>query len=304
MGSGRAVGERKLPVPGGSRALDITAPGERVEYVSTQGGIRWFYRMSFGALLPDGLVDGRVGLWSQESTTYQAGRRYVERWNDAPHTPVFSKIANFGSKLTRRGDVLGGWTPMFSDGAGHMASGFADGLTSLYREDGTLIGTTDELAGFGRFAVPPEEAGYRLEMSATSTISDLSTEVGIAWTFRSGHVDGDELAPLPVIAARFQPQLDSTNTAPAGRPFDIPLTVVSQDGVPAPTLSRLTVDVSYDDGRTWQPATVKKLGSRGFVATVRHPGGSGYVSLRASAADTAGNTVTQHVIRAYKFAKR
>jgi hypothetical protein len=34
---------------------------------------------------------------------------------------------------------------------------------------------------------------------------------------------------------------------------------------------------------------------------VRHPAGSGYVSLRATASDTNGNTVTQTIVHAYRY---
>ncbi|GAA0926792.1 hypothetical protein GCM10009560_28950 [Nonomuraea longicatena] len=37
---------------------------------------------------------------------------------------------------------------------------------------------------------------------------------------------------------------------------------------------------------------------------LRHPAGDGFVSLRAKATDTSGNTVEQTVIRAYRIAAR
>ena len=42
-------------------------------------------------------------------------------------------------------------------------------------------------------------------------------------------------------------------------------------------------------------------GGHGWTATVQHPAGTGHVSLRATARDTAGNTVTQRVIQAYRL---
>lgn len=54
--------------------------------------------------------------------------------------------------------------------------------------------------------------------------------------------------------------------------------------------------MSYDDGATWVVAPVVK-----GAAVVRHPQGQGFVSLRATASDTAGNTVTQTVIHAYRY---
>jgi len=59
--------------------------------------------------------------------------------------------------------------------------------------------------------------------------------------------------------------------------------------------------VSYDDGRTWKHVVV--LGPLGekAVAVVPSPRGSGFVSLRASATDTAGNTVRETIVRAYRY---
>ena len=57
--------------------------------------------------------------------------------------------------------------------------------------------------------------------------------------------------------------------------------------------------MSYDDGRTWRP--VRLTGSGGDrVAHLRHPDRPGSVSLRAEATDTAGNTVQQTIVRAYR----
>jgi hypothetical protein len=56
--------------------------------------------------------------------------------------------------------------------------------------------------------------------------------------------------------------------------------------------------VSYDEGARWTPAVVRKAGQR-FEALLDHPDGAPYVSLRASAQDSDGNTVEQTLIRAY-----
>jgi hypothetical protein len=58
-----------------------------------------------------------------------------------------------------------------------------------------------------------------------------------------------------------------------------------------------TLDVSFDDGATWQPAQLSRAGD-GWSADFQALHG-GYVSLRASAWDSAGNKITQEVIRAY-----
>jgi hypothetical protein len=58
-------------------------------------------------------------------------------------------------------------------------------------------------------------------------------------------------------------------------------------------VDRLTVDVSYDDGATWQSAPVS-----GGRVIVNNPAG-GAVSLRATAIDQAGNRVDQTFKSAY-----
>lgn len=61
---------------------------------------------------------------------------------------------------------------------------------------------------------------------------------------------------------------------------------------------RLAVQVSYDDGKTWQPTQVQQHNGH-WTISLTHPAVKGYVSLRAAATDTAGNTVEQTTTRAY-----
>ena len=77
---------------------------------------------------------------------------------------------------------------------------------------------------------------------------------------------------------------------------------VSHPDARPPRLSSVTLEVSTDDGRTWR--TVKLSRPRpgvgryraGLPAGTLPPGGA--LSLRISAADTAGNHTEQTIIRA------
>jgi hypothetical protein len=149
--------------------------------------------------------------------------------------------------------------------------------------------------------VPEQPGAYRLEASATRGDIDVSTQVSGVWTFRSGHVAGETPAKLPIQVVRFTPTLDGRNAAAAGRRFEIPVTVQRQPGAPAAAVQRISVEISYDDGRTWRQAPLRKTRD-GWSATAVHPAGEGFASLRAGATDTAGNTVAQTVIHAYRLA--
>ncbi|WP_433258203.1 hypothetical protein ACQPYK_22775 [Streptosporangium sp. CA-135522] len=95
----------------------------------------------------------------------------------------------------------------------------------------------------------------------------------------------------------FAPPLDERNTAPAGKAYAVPVTVRAQPGSAAGTVRALAVDVSYDDGATWQKAPVA-----GGIVFLRHPAVVGFVSLRARATTASGVTADQTIIRAYRIA--
>ena len=78
------------------------------------------------------------------------------------------------------------------------------------------------------------------------------------------------------------------------------LAATHQQGSIAPAVRQMSVEVSYDDGATWEEASVE--GSRGdFVASYRHAAAGDYVSLRIHARDTAGGRLDQTLIRAYRL---
>ncbi|MEU7900626.1 S8 family serine peptidase [Nonomuraea sp. NPDC049152] len=296
---GRAASGAVLP---GRRISDLltatrfTTPSVRTEYVNTDGGARW--RRFFWEHGPDG---GETALESP-LTDYTPRRTYRESWNRGVFSPVLvpaDEADEDSGGLTRAGDYIWANVPMYGDGAGHAGRGATTrARTALYR-DGVLVAEHPELGGRG-FRVPPGGADYRLvvetERGAPAT---LSTRTFTAWTFRSEYAESDHRLPLPVSVVRFSPALDARNTAPGGGTYRIPVRLERQPGSTAGGVRHLTVEVSFDDGVTWSPAQIRK----GQV-TVNHPAAVGFVSLRAKAADTAGNTVEQTVIRAYRIAFR
>ncbi|RKR88471.1 subtilase family protein [Micromonospora pisi] len=287
------------PTGGWAVGLPVVVPGQRVEYYNTDDGVRWDQALEFTLPDADGYPATQTVLQVPAPVQYQAGRHYQNVWNGAPYGPSFPEPRWPDQGIFRQGNMIGVDLPIFSDAAGNPGGSLTEtARTALYR-NGKLV---DEVPnpGWGRFDVPAGKADYRLTVSATRNVADLATSTEVAWTFRSGEGPVDEIAKLPAMAIRYAPKLDAGNAAPDGREFDIPVTVARQPGAPSAQVRQLTVEVSYDDGRTWRNASVK-AGKSGWTASVRHPNGAAYVSLRAKATDSAGNTVTQKVIRAYKL---
>ncbi|MEU5551977.1 S8 family serine peptidase [Micromonospora sp. NPDC047793] len=235
------------------------------------------------------------------SERYRAGRSYRDVWNAAPIGPTLLRNDTPFSSASRIEDFMRIDIPLHGDAAGHGGVSNGDsGRTALYRGDELVeeyIGALD--AGFGFFEVPPEAASYRLETASRRSFTELSTEVALTWRFRSARPAGDDWERLPVMVVRFDPKLDRDAAAPAGKRLDIPLRVLGNEGA-AVTPKKVTVQVSYDDGETWQPVTVTSAGTK-WTATVQHPRSGGYVSLRTSVTDREGNSLDQTIIRAYRL---
>ncbi|MGI5215529.1 S8 family serine peptidase [Plantactinospora sp. CA-290183] len=292
---GRKLAWAVLPesVMGGfAHPVTFPLPATRTEYYNTDGRARWF--RSVDEMTGSGQTQAYLTSLVAPPVAYRAGQSYQEQWSRGVFGPTVAAPPYEHQWVTRLGDTLYVQAPLYGDGVGRAGfSSIATGRITLLRDGEPLT----ELDGLnGELTVPPEAADYRLTMTGErGGPATLSTRVEVTWTFRSAHVDGDAPSRLPLSTVRFSPRVDSDNTAPAGQTGTVPVTVTAQPDSGAGANRSLTVEASYDDGTSWHPVEV----SAG-QALVRHPETPGYVSLRATATDTAGNTVTQTVVRAYK----
>ncbi|ONI92392.1 peptidase S8 [Saccharothrix sp. ALI-22-I] len=267
-----------LPVPGGDEAVD---------YV-TADDVRWHWLMSQSEGM-SGKAD-----YSIDERSYLKGRTYEERFN----FPVFGPglPASRYEYLGRLGDVIQVFVPLVNDGANNLGgSAYSSARTTLYR-DGQKIGETTNPGG--RFTVPAGAAGYRAELDFVRApgVSEFTSRVTGAWTFRSDTVPGEQSRKLPISVVRFTPELDANGGTRAGRVLRIPLTVAQQQGADNGRVRKVEIDVSFDDGKTWSKVPV--VGGAAFVRNTAQPG---YASLRAKGSDSKGNTFEHSVIRAYKI---
>ncbi|AWS41732.1 S8 family serine peptidase [Streptosporangium sp. 'caverna'] len=279
-----------IKYPVGVELPGIPLPGTRTEYYV--GNTAWESIVQEGIEGAD--FPTLLAQLGRPATTRAAGRKDTERWNGAVHglpmTPAYPEYPIVERRVDELLLRLGG----YADAEGHLGYSEADGVggrIAVYR-DGKLVGERE--GAYAGFDMDPGKARYRLEYSVTAPSLRLSTRRDTVWEFDSAH-NASSVA-LPLTAIGFAPDLDLTNTAKAGRVMTIPITFTRQ--ATAGKVRKVDVDVSFDDGATWQKApVVQLLGTSSAV--VRNPGGPGYVSLRGHVVDSAGNKVTMTVIRAY-----
>jgi len=289
-----SIPESSLPggYPLSSELPPVATPGHRTEYYGAN--VTWRSEVLEKTIADDQPI---LSLTQTRDPEYQAGRPYHERWNGAALNATVTPLYAGNPILTRQDNSFYANFSGYSDGNGHVGWLYtmADNDLSLYQGD-TLLGEfTGVFATFGSWNVAAEPATYRMRYAFD--LPDpylLSRRAESEWTFTSS---ADQQGELPLTSIGFQPDLGLDNSSRAGTVLTIPLTFAQQAS--AGTVKSATVSVSYDDGATWVAVPTTEHHGQ-FTATVRQPAGtSGFVSLRATAMDTKGNTVTTTVYQAY-----
>ncbi|MEU4091739.1 S8 family serine peptidase [Streptomyces sp. NPDC026673] len=291
----------------------------RTEYV-TSGDTQWMHYVNFMTAeyadypMTSGLRDA--------PRTFGAGEKVKEEWYKAVVRPSIPR--GWSRPSVRNGDALRLAIPEFTD-ASHWGRKQApspwgvrtpgtmdiptyphgDTVAAVLYRDGKKV---SEAAGaWGNFHVPAGEADYRLDLTTERKTEywQTGTKTATSWTFRSDTAAKDVL--LPLLQVDYGVPADLRNTVKGGKRHDLDLTVRHQDGLAAPAGTKLEVEVSFDDGKTWKgQVRTKDRGHNRFTATIERPGDhrqGAYVTLRVTASDKAGNTVRQTVERAYLLGK-
>ncbi|THA33948.1 S8 family serine peptidase [Streptomyces sp. A1547] len=151
--------------------------------------------------------------------------------------------------------------------------------------------------------VPAGNLPYRavLDAERPGDLFRLSTRTHTEWTFMSDTVDSDFFEPFPVLNLDYELDSDLHGDVKANATQEIALKPVSLGlGTVPGTITTVKLDVSYDDGATWQNVTATKGAGgswTGSFRTAKKPGG--FISVRASAQTDSGFSVKNEIIRAY-----
>jgi hypothetical protein len=235
-----------------------------------------------------------------DRVSYEKGEAASRTWFD---TVVRPRLGS-GYWLPRRtGSFFAVNVPEASSGdtgvTGHMEDGVSTIVSRLYAGD-TLI---DESPFQAVQRQVPETTGwetYRFEQDATRSAWTHSVESHSAWTFRAETTETGGEVLLPLLQLDYHLDTDLHGALRGGKETRLGLSAFHMENVAgAGVVAAATLEVSYDDGRTWRPVTLGRTADGSWSGEVRIPRGAEFGSLRATGADDAGNAVEQEVIRAF-----
>ncbi|MFD3660745.1 S8 family serine peptidase [Streptomyces sp. NPDC058659] len=273
----------------------IAFPTERTEYVSTGTGQRWHESVDLGDSLEE-----RGG-----TPSYGGGSRVDLDWFGPVWHPWLGTGLGWGQQ--RSGNDLRFNTPGWGDsGTDHTGFGnvWNDPTMNQYTEvyvDGVRV---DRKKSSGAYAwdAPAQEATYKV---VTDTTLDparwrLATKGHTEWTFRSAETPADRITYLPMLNLGFDLDTDLDGDVRAGGKLSVRTFAEYVEGAAGTgTITGGTLDVSYDEGKTWTKVALKpSWRGASWSGELRIPSGAASVSLRAGASDDQGGTVTQELIRA------
>ncbi|MFF4652231.1 S8 family serine peptidase [Streptomyces sp. NPDC001380] len=258
--------------------------GKRVDWVSTGGAFTWGQEAYVDGLLYE--IEPR--------TAYRPGSTQAEEW----FKPVERPYLNNNYKLPRRS---GSWLSFDVPGWGGsdhvgMTMDYQRTRQALTLYQGDTLLAQGSATVVGADAPGPDRLPYRLVLDTgrDASVSPYSATTHTEWAFTSKAPSSDDPEVLPLLQLDYAVATDAAGRA--GNGADLSVSARHLPGaVGAGALAPVAVELSYDDGRTWRRAVPGHGGRFGLSA----PKGARFVSLRASARDTAGNTVTQTVIRAF-----
>jgi hypothetical protein len=178
---------------------------------------------------------------------------------------------------------------------------FGDRSELVLERDGEVIGTSTWPDA--QFTVPADRGWYDLTLDIVNgddNWSDTSVSSSTTWRFTSARTK-ESGTPVPLVQVDYGLDTDAYNQVPSDATYPLYLDPGYQPEASGPGRFTADVEVSFDDGATWQATSVKRVGDR-LRAQIPAAAGPGYASVRVVVTDAAGNELTQQIDRAWKIA--
>ncbi|MFD6552818.1 S8 family serine peptidase [Streptomyces sp. NPDC058398] len=273
-------------------------PGTRTEWVTPGQNWREFHTQGVDGALPWTMVSG--------DNTYAKGSTTRLDWFAPATRPAQSE--SFGVYNSRWQNYMTWNVQAWASASesmrlgGYLPWGETPSHLQVFQGD-TLIHDNPVSGDMQWEEVPAGNLPYRavLDAERPGDVFRLSTRTHTEWEFRSGTVDSDFFEPFPVLNLDYRMESDLHGDVRAHETQRIALKPVSMGlGTVPGKVTTVKLDVSYDDGSTWQKVTLAKGADgywKGSFRTARKPGG--FISVRASAGTDRGFSVKNEIIRAY-----
>jgi len=306
-----------LAVTGISVGLPAPTPGAFTSYLVGPSGEPW----ALGVITP-----GKTGMVLQSDLrTFPAGHTATVSW---AHGPLAPRLGQHTSPWICQACVAGhtltlAFSPVADSDPGHFVPVQQDMPTPtshflLLRNGQTLISAN---GAFGAVAhnLPAGPATYRAVLTddlphrpGISQSTRTTTDLTIHYTGHGAVLPARDTCPgkstvtscqiLPALALNYQLATNDLNTSTSHtQVLHLQAGHASYDGRGSTaTITSAQVSVSFDGGKTWHTAHL--TGTAGtYTATWPNPAaGPGVIpTLRVTATDSAGNTITQTVTSAY-----
>ncbi|GGN59838.1 peptidase [Actinoplanes lobatus] len=247
------------------------------------------------------------GTWtvSANRNTYAKGATRLD-WFAPAIRPAFNRTFAVQNSRYRDNMTINvqAWTSSGDtlEYGGNLEWGSVPTNLKLYQGD-TLLHENKYSSSLQWKAVPPGTLPYHLVLDASRPAEKwrLSTRTHTEWDFVSSSNDSDRFEPMALLQMEYRLDTDERGDVPAGSTRKIRVKPIPQagGGPDTGTVTSVGLEVSYDDGATWQKATLRTDGGwwTSTLKLPRRPGG--FLSVRATGATDAGFSINQEIIRAY-----
>ena len=261
------------------------APSTDRRYLTAVPGLRYD-----GLMLPD-TGDGSLEGELERTLDPVAGQHRTLTWRGGLILPAPATVDG-PCFLCRNGNTLSGVGVMDTDADGDIGQ-WSEGTTTITQDGKKIYGDTVKGVSFDQaLAAGKHRYVYTIDSSHETRTTALSSKATIAWGFDSATTA--KSTPVPILYGSVKFNGNEHGSLSGAATAD--LTFRHQPSVTDAAVSEASVSVSYDDGKTWQPATV----TRHIHATWTVPASAkpGYLAIKIHAKDTAGSTVDETVSHA------
>lgn len=276
----------------------VALPSSRTEFFTADEDLTWEHRAYFP------YRGGPGSAWDlvhHRSGVLDAGSVQDMTWNNAPLSVGIDNIGQPWPPATFvRWDQLKSlyFAPwMFSSSANGegVMSEYLPGKITL-SQGGEILARNDEIGvGIGIDDVAAGELTVSAVAEREAAWTPLGTRSEGEWTF---DYDPEGNPVLPASVVEFSASGVVNGYAEAGTVQDVELEFAQQPGADDQECAAMTFEVSYDDGASWTEVAIDRDGDTA-TARLDLPEDAAFVSVRFTAADKAGNTVSHETIRSY-----